>query len=94
MGHPERLEEALPGELGERHAAQARDYDRSEVVAGIAVRPSRPWREVERALAADDLEDVRVRVHARGTRPAGNRLDAAPVAQPARVIEHVPDENR
>ena len=60
--HPERREDARAGELGERLTAHARDNDRREVVAGVAVGVARPGGKVERALAADDVEDVGVRV--------------------------------
>ncbi len=63
--HAERLEEPRAGELGERLAAHARDDDRGQVVAGIAVGIARAGWEVQRPLPADDVEHVRVRVHTR-----------------------------
>ena len=59
----QRLEDARAGEIRKGHAAHARDDDRREVEAGVAVRPARPRRKVQRVLTADDLEHVRVRVH-------------------------------
>ena len=37
---------------------------------------------------------MRVRVDARAARPAGDPCDAAPVAQAARVVQHLPDRDR
>ena len=89
--HAERLKEARARELRERHAADARDDDGRQIEPGVAVGPVGARREVGRALAADDVEHVRVRVCAGGSRPAADAGDAAPIAETARVVEHVPD---
>ncbi len=92
--HPERSEDARPGELGERLTAHPRDDDRREVVAGVAVGVSRAGEKVELALAADDVEDVGVGVRASPARPAGDGRHVSPVAESARVVQHVPDGQR
>jgi hypothetical protein len=78
-----------PRELGKRHVRDTRDENRGQVVAGVAVRPVRARCEIQRPLAADDVEHVRVCVGTGRSRPAGDALDAAPVAQAAGVVQQV-----
>jgi hypothetical protein len=90
----QRAEDALLRKLREAHAREAIDEHRSEVVAAVAVGIPRARREIERGLPADDVEDVRVSVRTRGARPPRDPRNASPVAEAARVIQHVPDRQR
>ena len=85
IAHPQGLEDALAGKLREGHPAHAVHDHCEQVVAGVAVRVFMAGLEVERALAAHDVEHVRVPVRARTAPPAGDRRHRAPVAHPAGV---------
>ena len=92
--HVQRLEDALAAEVGKRLPAHARHDDRREVVPAVAIRVARAGWEVERLLPAENVEDVRVCVDARGPGPAADASHAAPIPQAARVVQHVPDGER
>jgi hypothetical protein len=93
VGHPERFEDVLPRELGERHPADARDHDRGEVVVRVAVVPHLAWQKVQRALVSHEVEHRPLRVDARAPRPAGDVFEGAPIAQSARVRQHAPQRD-
>lgn len=61
-----------------------------KIIAAIGVRPGIARRVIERALAADNFENVRVGILARATRPAGDVLDFAPIAEAAGVVKELP----
>ena len=93
-GHAERREERFAGELGERLSGDAAHQDGRQIVAAVGVRILGAGRVIEGALAAQDIQHVRVGVGARGARPAGDGFHAAPVAQSAGVVEQVADGER
>ena len=94
VGHAQRLEDMVLGEVGERLAADPRDDDGEQVVVAVAVEIMAAGREVQFLLARDDVQHVLIVGGAAVARPALDRGDRTPVAQAAGVVQQVADRDR
>ncbi len=93
VDHAERPEDALGGEPPERLPRGARDDNRQQHVAGVAVQEFRARLEVERALAPDQIEQATVGQRTVGG-PAGEGEQAEVVAQAAGVVQQMAERDR
>ncbi len=91
--HPERLEDVVGRVVAQRLPGRALDDHRQQRVAGVAVQKFVARREVEILLTAHEIDELRLGEQP-VARPPRQCEKCEVVAQPARVMEQLPQRDR